>query len=116
MYAIVDIAGKQFRVSKGASLRVPKVQGDVGKDVVFDRVLLLSDKGKVTVGQPVVEGAKVKATIEGFGRDKKVIVFKKKRRKGFRVTRGHRQDYTDVLIKTISKTKPKSEGEKRDGA
>lgn len=115
MYAIVDIAGKQFRVSKGDSIRVPKVDGEVGKDIEFDRVLLISDNGKVSVGQPVVEGARVKATVEGFGRDKKVVVFKKKRRKGYRVKRGHRQDFTNVLIKSISKAKQKT-GENKDGS
>ncbi len=115
MYAIVDIAGKQFRVSKGDSIRVPKVDGEVGKDIEFDRVLLISDNGKVSVGQPVVEGARVKATVEGFGRDKKVVVFKKKRRKGYRVKRGHRQDFTSVLIKSISKAKRKT-GENKDGS
>lgn len=117
MYAIVDIAGKQFRVSKGDSIRVPKIDGKVGKDVEFDKVLLISDKGKVEVGQPAIAGAKIKATIEAFGRDKKVIIFKKKRRKGYEVTRGHRQDYAELTIKTISQAKKKKEsGETKDGA
>ncbi|MFQ5648329.1 MAG: 50S ribosomal protein L21 [bacterium] len=116
MYAIVDIAGKQFKVSKGESIRVPKVAGQVGKNIEFDKVLLISDKGKVTVGQPVVERASVKARIESFGRDRKVIVFKKKRRKGYQVTRGHRQDFTELVIKSISKAKAKQAGEQEDGA
>lgn len=116
MYAIVDIAGKQFKVSKGDSIRIPKISGDVGKDVEFEKILMLSDKGKVSVGQPVVEGARVKAKIDGFGRDKKVVVFKMKRRKGFRVSRGHRQDYTEITIKSISQAKKKKAGEKEDGA
>lgn len=123
MYAIVDIAGRQFRVSKGDTISVPKLDGDVGKSVVFDRVLLVSDKGKLTVGQPVVEGMTVKAKIEGFGRGRKITVFKKKRRKGYQVKRGHRQDYTNIVIQSISKaSKPKKQkkeekpGEQQDGA
>ncbi len=111
MYAIVDIAGQQFRVSKGDSIRVPKLDGDVGTDVNFERVLLISDKGRISVGQPVVEGANVKAKIDGFGRDRKVTVFKKKRRKGYQVTRGHRQDFTHVTIKSISEGSKKKAGE-----
>ncbi len=116
MYAIVNIAGKQFKVSKGDSIRVPKIDGEVGKDVVFDNVLLVSDKGKITVGQPVVSGAKIKAQIDAFGRDKKVIVFKKKRRKGYRVTRGHRQDFTELTIKSISQARKKKAGDEENGA
>ena len=111
MYAIVDIAGQQFRVSKGDSIRVPKLDGDVGTDVNFERVLLISDKGRISVGQPVVEGANVKAKIDGFGRDRKVTVFKKKRRKGYQVTRGHRQDFTHVTIKSTSEGSKKKAGE-----
>ncbi len=102
MYAIVEIAGKQFKVSKNDNIRAPKIQGEPGKDVELNNVLLLSDKGKITVGKPVVKGATVKAKIMGFGREKKVIVFKKKRRKGYKVKRGHRQEYTELMIKSIS--------------
>lgn len=116
MYAIVDIAGKQFKVSKGDQINVPKLDGKAGKDVQFDKVLFVSDGSKVTVGNPLVSSASVKAKIEDFGREKKVIIFKKKRRKGYQVTRGHRQDFTTLTIKTISVgTKPKV-GEKKDGA
>ncbi|MFQ5823630.1 MAG: 50S ribosomal protein L21 [bacterium] len=102
MYAIVDVEGEQFKVSKNDKILAPKIQGEVGKNVEFNRVLLLSDKGKITVGQPIIEGARVKAKIMGFGRSKKVIVFKKKRRKGYKVKKGHRQDYTELMIKSIS--------------
>jgi large subunit ribosomal protein L21 len=103
MYAIVDIAGKQFKVSKDQNVLVPKLEAEVGKSVEFDKVLLVSDdKGKISVGQPTVKGAKVKAKVVDFDRGKKVVVFRKKRRKGFRVKRGHRQDYTNVLIQSIS--------------
>lgn len=115
MYAIVDIAGQQFRVSKGDSIRAPKINGEVGKDVSFDRVLLISEKGKVSVGQPVVKGATVRAQIDGFGRDRKVLVFKKKRRKGYQITRGHRQDFTSLTIKNISKGSKKKKAGEEDG-
>jgi len=123
MYAIVDVAGKQFKVSKGDNIRVPKLEGAEGKSISLDKVLLISDKGKVAVGKPTINGATVKAKIEGFGRDKKILVFKRKRRKGYRVKNGHRQDYTDLTITTISQTKAtakketaKKSGEAKDGA
>ncbi len=102
MYAIVDIAGKQFKVSKDDTIFVPKIDGEAGKTVEFKNVLLISDKDKVSVGKPQVSGASVKGKILGFGRDKKVIVFKKKRRKGFQVKRGHRQPYTNILVQNIT--------------
>jgi large subunit ribosomal protein L21 len=102
MYAIVDIKGNQFKVAKDEELLLPKIAGDVGKSVEFEQVLLVSNKGKVSVGQPFIEGAKVKAEILGAARGKKVVVFKKKRRKGYEVKRGHRQDFTSVKIKSIS--------------
>ena len=115
MYAIVDIAGKQYKVTKDDSILAPKLDAEVGKSVTFDRVLLVSDKGKVSVGQPVVKGVKVKAKVLGFERGKKIIVFKKKRRKGYQVTRGHRQDYTRLAIEGISQARAKKEV-KEDGA
>ncbi|NIR51827.1 50S ribosomal protein L21 [candidate division KSB1 bacterium] len=105
MYAIVDIGGKQFKVSKNDKIVAPKIVGKAGKDVDLDRVLLISDKGKVTVGKPVVKGASVKAKILVFERGRKVTVFKKKRRKGYQIKKGHRQDYTSLMIKSI---KPKT--------
>jgi large subunit ribosomal protein L21 len=109
MYAIVDIAGKQYKVEKDDNLLVPKLDHEVGKSVSFDKVLLISDKGNISVGQPVVKGATVKAKVEAFERAKKVIVYKKKRRKGYQVTRGHRQDYSRVTIQSISKSRAKKE-------
>lgn len=125
MYAIVEIGGKQFRVSKGDTLNVPKLSAEAGKSVEFDKVLLIANKGKISVGRPSLAGAKVKAQVEGFGRDRKVIVFRKKRRKGFQVTRGHRQDFTEITISGISQAKKKvatkkaatkKAGEQEDGA
>jgi len=113
MYAVVDIAGQQFKVTKDQNLLVPKITGEVGKSVEFDKVLLISNKGKISVGQPEIKGAKVKAQVLAFERGDKVMVFKKKRRKGYRVRRGHRQDYTRVLVQSIStgSTKKKKEAE-----
>jgi large subunit ribosomal protein L21 len=103
MYAIVDIAGQQFKVSKDDKILVPKVEGQVDEKVEFNNVLLISDKGKVAVGKPFLEGAKVKAKILGFERGKKIVVYKKKRRKGYEVKRGHRQNFTSIKIEGISK-------------
>ena len=109
MYAIVDIAGKQFKVSKKDNILVPKVAAEVGKSVEFDKVLLVSDNGKIFVGQPTLKGATVKAKVLSFERGKKVIVYKKKRRKGFEVKKGHRQDYTKLEIQSIVASKGKKE-------
>lgn len=109
MYAIVNIAGKQFKVSKNDNIRVPKIQGEVGKSIEVGKVLLISDNGKVSVGKPELDGASIKAKIVGFERDKKVIVFKKKRRKGYRVKKGHRQDFTDLMIESIATGSKKKE-------
>ena len=109
MYAIIDIAGKQFKVSKNDNILVPKVTGEVGKSVEFDKVLLVSDQGKISVGQPTLKGATVKAKILSFERGEKVIVYKKKRRKGFEVKKGHRQDYTKLEIQSIAASDSKEE-------
>jgi len=101
MYAVVEIAGKQFKVASSDKVRVPKLDVEVGKKVEFDKVLLLADNATVKVGNPTVEGAKVEAMVLSHGKDEKVIVFKKKRRKGYRVKRGHRQPYTEIEISKI---------------
>ena len=101
MYAIIEIAGKQFRVEKGSEIVAPKIDGNEGDKIDFDKVLLLSANRTVQVGTPFVDGAKVTAKIEGHGKDKKIIVFKKKRRKGYKVKRGHRQDHTRITIQKI---------------
>ena len=103
MYAIVDIAGSQFKVEKDKFVYAPKLEGEEGAAVTFDNVLLLDNDGKVEVGTPSVKGAKVSGKILGHGKGDKVIVFKKKRRKGYKVKNGHRQQYTKVLIEGISK-------------
>ena len=102
MYAIVRTGGKQYQVEAGDTLRVEKLQGEVGDTVELDDVLLVVDGETVTIGQPVVEGAKVVAKVLEQGRHKKIIVFKKKRRQGYQVKKGHRQMCTALKIETIS--------------
>lgn len=104
MYAIVDIAGKQFKVSKDQYLFAPKMkEKEAGATVEFDNVLLLDEDGKVSVGDPVVKGAKVNAKVVEHVKGDKVLVFKKKRRKGYKKKQGHRQEFSKILIENISK-------------
>jgi large subunit ribosomal protein L21 len=103
MYAIVDISGKQFKVTQDQFVYAPLMEGKEGASVEFDKVLLLDNDGKVEVGAPLIKGAKVSGKILGHVKGNKVIVFKKKRRKGYKVKNGHRQDFTKVLIEGISK-------------
>lgn len=102
MYAIVRTGGKQYQVACGDQLRVEKLSGDVGDSVDLSDVLMVVDGEDIKIGQPVLENAKVTAKIAEQGRGKKVIVFKKKRRKGYRLRRGHRQSYTALKIEEIS--------------
>jgi large subunit ribosomal protein L21 len=102
MYAIVEIAGQQFKVEKGQEIYVHRLEGDAGSKVEFDQVLLTDKDGKVTVGTPTVASSKVSATILEHLQDDKVLVFKKKRRKGYKVKNGHRQQMTKVKIEGIS--------------
>lgn len=102
MFAIVEISGKQFRVEQGSIIRVPYLQSKAGDTIELDKVLLLNDEKKVKIGQPLVKGAKVSAKVVDHGRDRKVLVFKKKRRKGYKVKNGHRQDFTKIQIEKIA--------------
>ena len=102
MYAIIRTGGKQYQVSAGDRLRVEKLTGDIGDTVEIDDVLLVADGEDVTIGQPVVDSAKVTALIVEQGKHKKVVVFKKKRRKGYKLKKGHRQQFTALEIKEIS--------------
>ncbi|MEE4241622.1 MAG: 50S ribosomal protein L21 [Desulfopila sp.] len=102
MYAIVRTGGKQYQVAQGDQLRVEKNNGEIGDTVELTDVLMIVDGEKTDIGNPVLETAKVKATIAEQGRAKKIIVFKKKRRKGYRLKQGHRQDYTALTIREIS--------------
>jgi len=101
MYAVVRTGGKQYLVGEGDYFRVEKLPGEVGQSVVFDEVLLTSRDGDVRIGQPLVSGAKVTGTIVEQAREKKIIVFKMKRRKGFKKKQGHRQYYTGVKVASI---------------
>lgn len=103
MYAIVNIAGKQFKVTQDQFVYAPLMEGEEGASVEFSNVLLLDNEGKVEVGAPLVKGATVSGKIIGHVKGDKVIVFKKKRRKGYKVKNGHRQQFTKVLIEKISK-------------
>lgn len=101
MYVIVEIAGQQFKAEKGRKLYVHRLQGEENSSVSFDKVLLTDNDGQVNVGAPVVEGARVEAKILKHLKDDKVIVFKKKRRKGYKVKNGHRQFLTQIQIEDI---------------
>lgn len=102
MYAIVEIAGQQFKVEKGQFVYCNRLQGEVDSKVSFDRVLLVENEGTTKVGTPMVEGAKVEGKILAQLKGDKVIVFKKKRRKGYQTKNGHRQCLTKVLIENIA--------------
>jgi large subunit ribosomal protein L21 len=101
MYAIVEIAGQQFKVEKDKKIYVHRLPQEEGTGVEFDRVLLVDNEGAITVGAPVVDGAKVSATVLKHLKGDKVIVFKKKRRKGYRKKNGHRQFLTQIQINEV---------------
>jgi len=106
MYAIVEIAGHQYKVQKDQQIYVNRLQQEEGAKVSFDRVLLVDNNGKITVGAPAVEGMKVTARVEKHLKGDKVIVFKKKRRKGYEKKNGHRQALSQILITDISLSAP----------
>ena len=103
MYAIVEIAGQQFKVEKDRYIYTHRLAGQLGDNIDFDKVLLLDDNGAVTVGVPVISGAIVKGKVLEHVKGDKIIVFKKKRRKGYKKKNGHRQLFTKILIEGISK-------------
>ncbi len=115
MYAIVEIAGQQFKVAKDQKVFVHRLQGKEGSKVTFDNVLLL-DNGTVTIGAPAIEGAAVTAKILSHLKGDKVIVFKKKRRKGFRKKNGHRQSFTEIQIESIAASGAKKATSKKEEA
>jgi len=102
MYAIVNIAGQQFKVVKDQQIIVNRLEGEEGKKVDFKDVLLVDNGGKINIGAPLIKGATVSATIVGHLRGDKVIIFKKKRRKGYEKKTGHRQDLTKIQIAGIN--------------
>jgi len=115
MYAIVEIAGQQFKVEEGKKIFVHRLDVEDGKQIDFDHVLLIEEDGKVTVGEPIVKDASVQAKVIDKVRGEKVIVFKKKRKKGYRVKNGHRQNFTQVEIISINgKTSPKKNAAKKE--
>jgi large subunit ribosomal protein L21 len=101
-YAVISTGGKQYRVAEGDTIHVELLDHEPGKKITFEDVLLVQDGGKTLVGTPKVDGASVTGAVEGRIRGEKVIVFKKKRRKGYEKTQGHRQDYLSVTIEKIS--------------
>ncbi|MBC7655519.1 MAG: 50S ribosomal protein L21 [Oligoflexus sp.] len=102
MYAIVSIAGQQFKVAKDQYLFVHRLQGEEGASIEFDNVLLVENEGEISVGAPTVKGAKISAKILSHLKGEKVIIFHKKRRKGYKKKNGHRQSFTKIQIDSIS--------------
>ena len=116
MYAIVEIAGQQFKVSKDQKVYVHRLASEEGSKVSFDKVLLLDDNGTITLGAPAIEGASVEAKVLQHLKGDKVIVFKKKRRKGYKKRNGHRQYLTQIVIEGISTSAPKKAAPKKAAA
>jgi large subunit ribosomal protein L21 len=113
MYAIVEIAGQQFKVSKDLKVYVHRLANEEGSKVSFDKVLLLDDNGNITLGAPAIEGASVEAKVLQHLKGDKVIIFKKKRRKGFKKRNGHRQYLTQIVIEGINGSAPKKKAAKK---
>ena len=112
MYAIINISGKQYKATSGARIRVPKQDGETGTSLTFDKVLLINDGKNTVVGEPILKGASVTGTIIDHRRNKKILVYKKKRRKGYQRKNGHRQWFTEIEFGTIKAGKSKSVKEK----
>ncbi|MBI4211204.1 MAG: 50S ribosomal protein L21 [Deltaproteobacteria bacterium] len=102
MYAIIATGGKQYKVTEGTKLSVEKLPGEKGATVEIDQVLLVGGEGSLKIGTPMVGGAKITATIIRQGKDAKVLIFKKKKRKGYRKMQGHRQQFTELHITKIA--------------
>ena len=102
MYAVIKTGGKQYRVEQGETLKIETVAGDVGSAIVLDKVLMVADGDKLSVGKPLLAGATVSATIVSNGRHDKVKIFKMRRRKHYQKHQGHRQNYTEIRIDGIS--------------
>jgi large subunit ribosomal protein L21 len=101
MYAIVEIGGKQFKIKEKDKIYVPLLDKEVGSDITFDKVILLSNDDNISVGSPFISEASIEAKVLNHIKDDKVIVFKKKRRKSYRVFKGHRQQYTQIQVSKI---------------
>lgn len=98
MYAVIKTGGKQYRVAAGEKIKVEQIPADIGSEVVLDQVLLVAADGDVTMGTPLIDGASVKAKVISHGRREKVRIFKMRRRKHYRKSQGHRQNYTEIEI------------------
>ncbi len=109
MYAIIESCGKQYKVAQGDVVFFEKLDAEEGKKVTFDKVILVSEEGKVQVGTPYVKGVKVEGKVVSHGKGKKIIVFKMKAKKNYRRTQGHRQPYTKVEITEIKTAAKKAE-------
>jgi large subunit ribosomal protein L21 len=102
MYAVIKTGGKQYRVSSGEKVKVEQIAAEVGGQVTFGTVLMVADGDKVSIGRPLVKGAEVKATVVSQGRGDKVRVFKMRRRKQSKKEQGHRQNFTEIQVNSIS--------------
>ena len=114
MYAIIESCGKQYKVAEGDVVFFEKLDAEEGKKVTFDKIVLVSDNGKVQVGTPYVKGVKVEGKVISHGKGKKIIVFKMKPKKNYRRKQGHRQPYTKVEITTIKTAEKKAETTKKE--
>ncbi|NQT27384.1 50S ribosomal protein L21, partial [candidate division KSB1 bacterium] len=101
MYAIVEIGGMQWKAEEAKVLRVPKMDVELGQSIQLDQVLLLVDEENIQIGKPVLKDAQIQVKVLSHGKDKKIMVFKKKRRKGYQVKNGHRQEFTEIQIEKI---------------
>ncbi|HLS42013.1 MAG TPA: 50S ribosomal protein L21 [Paenalcaligenes sp.] len=102
MYAVIKTGGKQYRVSPGQKLKIEQIPADIGQEISLDQVLSVGEGESLKLGTPIVEGAVVKATVLAQGRHPKIKIFKMRRRKGYRKTQGHRQNYTEVRIDAVN--------------
>lgn len=102
MYAVIRTGGKQYKVAAGGKLKVETLTAEVGSEIVINDVLMVADGDDIKIGAPIVAGASVKATVLSHGRGEKVMIFKMRRRKHYRKTQGHRQNYTEIRIDGIS--------------
>ena len=102
MYAVIKTGGKQYRVSSGEKLKVEQLAAEVGSQITIDKVLMVADDDKVSIGTPLVKGASVKATVVNHGRGDKIRIFKMRRRKHFKKQQGHRQNFTEIQVEEIS--------------
>ena len=102
MYAVIKTGGKQYRVAIGEKIKIEQIPADIGSEYVLDQVLMVADGDNISVGAPILASASVKATVIGHGRGEKVRIFKMRRRKHYRKSQGHRQNYTEIRIDGIS--------------